>query len=159
MSTAARRAMSPNFPRFSIRLPGLIGIVAAAIVVVFGCMGSIAQVAAEETALDRIAAHRARRNARMLADLEQHHRLLLTQASERNEVAERRYRRPDEVFEGMFGDTGPETLAATQRSLETALRQKLETISWVCGLTESQKAKLELAGHGDIKRFLERVDT
>jgi hypothetical protein len=42
--------------------------------------------------------------------------------------------------------------------LESLLTMQIEQIDRSCHLTESQKKKLRLAGHGDMKRFLDRVE-
>jgi hypothetical protein len=41
--------------------------------------------------------------------------------------------------------------------LESNLRRKVALINTLCGLTDDQKQKLELAGRGDIKRHIDRV--
>ena len=41
--------------------------------------------------------------------------------------------------------------------LESQLQLRVEAVDHVCGLTSAQKAKLILAGHGDLKRFLDEV--
>ena len=38
------------------------------------------------------------------------------------------------------------------------LREKIDTVDRVCRLTESQKQKLELAGRGDSKRLIDRIE-
>lgn len=45
---------------------------------------------------------------------------------------------------------------AIQLALETDLKRRLNEIHAICQLTESQCKKLELAGRGDIKRFVDR---
>jgi hypothetical protein len=42
-------------------------------------------------------------------------------------------------------------------SLETILALKIEHLERACGISGSQKRKLQLAGRGDIKRFFDRV--
>jgi hypothetical protein len=42
--------------------------------------------------------------------------------------------------------------------LETILALKIEYLDRACGITGSQKRKLELAGRGDVKRFFDAVD-
>lgn len=44
------------------------------------------------------------------------------------------------------------------RRLESQLKLRVEAIDHVCGLTDAQVAKLNLAGSGDIKRFLDDVE-
>jgi hypothetical protein len=48
--------------------------------------------------------------------------------------------------------------AAQIKCLDSELRQKIAIVTQVCGLTEAQKEKLELAGSGDNRRFLDRVE-
>jgi Leucine-rich repeat (LRR) protein len=48
--------------------------------------------------------------------------------------------------------------AAGHQQLDTLLRQKIAILDQVCGLTETQKQKLKLAGHGDTKRLFDRVE-
>jgi hypothetical protein len=43
--------------------------------------------------------------------------------------------------------------------LDSQLAMQIETIDKVCGLTVAQKKKLQLAGRGDIKRFLDRCES
>lgn len=52
---------------------------------------------------------------------------------------------------------GPATIASERRFLEARLQEKLGNCSDF-GLSGDQRAKLELAGRGDIKHFLDRVD-
>ncbi len=42
--------------------------------------------------------------------------------------------------------------------LETILGQRIAVVDQVCKLTDAQKEKLQLAGRGDIKRFIDRVE-
>jgi hypothetical protein len=42
--------------------------------------------------------------------------------------------------------------------LEASLRSRVDEMSRVCGLSETQTQKLVLAGQGDIQRFVKRVD-
>jgi hypothetical protein len=49
--------------------------------------------------------------------------------------------------------------AATGRSrLDSLLALQIEDVDRTCGLTESQKKKLLLAGRGDLKRFFDRIE-
>ena len=48
-------------------------------------------------------------------------------------------------------------LARGPAQLETILALKIEYLDRACGITGSQKRKLELAGRGDIKRFFDAV--
>jgi len=45
-----------------------------------------------------------------------------------------------------------------QVQLDNRLKLKLEEIDRVCGLTEAQRQKLQLAGRGDISRLIERAE-
>jgi hypothetical protein len=47
----------------------------------------------------------------------------------------------------------------TQARLEARLTAEIERIDRSCRITEEQKKKLELAGLGDLKRSLDRIDT
>ncbi|HEY2251747.1 MAG TPA: hypothetical protein VGH74_11825 [Planctomycetaceae bacterium] len=42
--------------------------------------------------------------------------------------------------------------------LDTALERRVEAVDQICRLTDTQKRKLRLAGRGDIKQFLDRVE-
>ncbi len=55
---------------------------------------------------------------------------------------------------GNMGGTG----ANARDRLESLLTLNIDEADRVCKLTDAQKKKLRLAGHGDLKRFLERVD-
>jgi hypothetical protein len=50
------------------------------------------------------------------------------------------------------------SIEAVRERLDKSLRQKIEFADCICGLSAAQKQKLELAGRGDIVRFLRRVD-
>ena len=56
----------------------------------------------------------------------------------------------------IFGSQNSEQ--GTQR-VESELSLHVEAVHQTCGLTESQMAKLKLAGQGDMKRFLSEVET
>ncbi|MBI3865865.1 MAG: hypothetical protein HY290_28660 [Planctomycetia bacterium] len=60
------------------------------------------------------------------------------------------------VYDWVFGDGAD--LAAGRAQLETLLRQRIAIVDQVCGLTDTQKQKLRLAGRGDAKRVIDRVD-
>jgi hypothetical protein len=51
-----------------------------------------------------------------------------------------------------------EARAGPSKRLETQLALQVESIGRLCGLSESQKQKLLLAGRGDTKRFLESTE-
>jgi hypothetical protein len=68
------------------------------------------------------------------------------------------------VYGWVFGDVNAgaarkqaATVAAQQR-LDTLLQKKLEIVDGLCGLTDAQKQKLELAGRGDNKGLIDRID-
>jgi hypothetical protein len=54
--------------------------------------------------------------------------------------------------------SGPKSINAVRAVLEFRLEQQLEVIGRECELTPKQIATLRLAGQGDIKRFLDRVN-
>ena len=56
----------------------------------------------------------------------------------------------------LFGRGSTEDLES--KHLDQALRGRLDQVAWQYRLTDEQRAKLHLAGRGDIKRFLERVE-
>jgi hypothetical protein len=63
----------------------------------------------------------------------------------------------DETFDQwVFGARG-NALAGKTR-LESALLVQIENIDRLCSLTEEQRQKLRLAGRGDIKRLLDRIE-
>jgi hypothetical protein len=47
---------------------------------------------------------------------------------------------------------------ATRNRQNTVLALHIDELSRTCGISEAQMKKLQLAGHGDIKRFFDRVD-
>jgi hypothetical protein len=61
---------------------------------------------------------------------------------------------PEEQFDRyLLGD------ATSRRSrLDALLTMRIAEADQMCGLTAAQKKKLQLAGHGDIKRLLDRVE-
>lgn len=61
-----------------------------------------------------------------------------------------------EVFGRAFGE-GTDR-AAGYEQLDTLLRQKIAIVDQVCGLTDTQKQKLQLAGRGDARRLFDRLD-
>jgi hypothetical protein len=52
------------------------------------------------------------------------------------------------------GDMNP---GQSRNKLEAMLKSQIEQLAADYGLTEAQRKKLELAGHGDTKRFFDRV--
>jgi hypothetical protein len=59
----------------------------------------------------------------------------------------------DQWVFGRFGGSG-----GARVKLDSTLALRLEDLGRSCGLTESQKKKLKLAGRGDIKRFFDKVE-
>ncbi|MBM3999141.1 MAG: hypothetical protein FJ297_06285 [Planctomycetes bacterium] len=71
-------------------------------------------------------------------------------------VGQRAIDLPDETLDQwIFGD-GHDARTGTQ-SLEGRLTVEVERASQVCGLSETQRATVRLAGTGDIKHFLNRA--
>jgi hypothetical protein len=63
----------------------------------------------------------------------------------------------DSNFENwVFG--GNRNGPAARERLEKLLTLQIEFIDKSCGLDPAQRKKLELAGHGDVKRFYDRID-
>jgi len=60
------------------------------------------------------------------------------------------------VYDRAFGE-GTDR-AAGYEQLDTLLRQKIAIVDQVCGLTDTQKQKLRLAGRGDARRLFDRLD-
>jgi hypothetical protein len=60
------------------------------------------------------------------------------------------------VYRWVFGD-GSDAVTA-RKQLEMFLSQKVMLVDRVCGLTDAQKQTLQLAGRGDNKRLLARVE-
>jgi hypothetical protein len=58
----------------------------------------------------------------------------------------------------VFGRQGEGRADAVHSELNFYLRQKIATLDFVCGLNAPQRQRLHLAGRGDIKRLLDRVD-
>jgi hypothetical protein len=53
----------------------------------------------------------------------------------------------------------PELVAAPARSqLDELLWRKIAYVDGICGLTDDQRRKLELSGHGDIKHLMDRIE-
>ena len=62
-------------------------------------------------------------------------------------------------FEQMLlGSRKGVSLEATQARLQRLLKKRIEAVDRVCGLTEAQKKKLDLAGRIAIKQIFERFD-
>jgi hypothetical protein len=62
----------------------------------------------------------------------------------------------DQFDQWVFG--GPRNSGAGRNKLDSLLMLQVDDVARTCDLSELQKKKLLLAGHGDIKRFFERVD-
>jgi hypothetical protein len=62
----------------------------------------------------------------------------------------------EQVDQWVFGRFGGSGGARTR--LDSSLALRLEDLSRTCGITDTQKKKLKLAGRGDIKRFFDRVE-
>ena len=60
------------------------------------------------------------------------------------------------AYAWIFGRGYDADLARGQ--LETLLQQKIGTFDVICGLTDGQKRRLQLAGHGDVKRLIDRLE-
>jgi len=60
------------------------------------------------------------------------------------------------IYRRVFGDDFD--AVAARKQLETLLMQKISGVDLVCRLTDVQKQKLQLAGRGDNKRFMDRVE-
>lgn len=58
----------------------------------------------------------------------------------------------------VFGNMGVANPGAARNKLDSMLTLSVENLDRICGLTAIQKKKLVLAGHGDIKRFFDRID-
>ncbi len=63
---------------------------------------------------------------------------------------------PRQFDQWVFG--GGQSAAQGRRHLDSLLALHVESIDRVCSLTDPQRAKLELAGRGDIKRFFDEVE-
>jgi hypothetical protein len=61
----------------------------------------------------------------------------------------------DQMLYGRFGMGGA---GVARNKLDSALALRIDDVDRLCGVTEAQKKKLQLAGRGDIKRFFDRVD-
>lgn len=58
----------------------------------------------------------------------------------------------------VFGNMGVANPGAARNKLDSMLTLNVDSLDRVCRLTPLQKKKLVLAGHGDIKRFFDRID-
>src|SRR5262249_49011015 len=59
-------------------------------------------------------------------------------------------------FDGLI--FGKKDFAAARRELHLFLRERIAETDLICGLSERQKQKLQLAGRGDLKRLFDRID-
>lgn len=57
----------------------------------------------------------------------------------------------------VFGNMGVANPGAARNKLDSMLTLNIESLDRICRLTPFQKKKLTLAGHGDIKRFFDRI--
>ena len=126
----------------------------------------------DDAAAQQDSSDRARRRERALAGLEEMYqremaRAILAAGAERNAQAavngdpsadEKPRLRAQRFDELMFGRSLPEGVTLMRSRFDSALLQKLDVITWVCGLSKAQHRQLELAGRGDIKRYLDRAD-
>lgn len=53
---------------------------------------------------------------------------------------------------------GGESREQVRQQFEAQLAQQLDEVERVCGLSEKQRRKLQLAGRGDVRDYFERVD-
>jgi hypothetical protein len=74
----------------------------------------------------------------------------------RSEVARRGF--SDEFDQATLGAKGAEARAAARRRLDSLLAARIAAMDSICGLSASQKQKLELAGRGDLKQLFDRVE-
>jgi hypothetical protein len=63
----------------------------------------------------------------------------------------------DNIYQWAFGNG--ENAAKVHTRLDLLLSLRVEYLEQICGITEGQKKKLQLAGRGDIKRVFDRVET
>jgi hypothetical protein len=61
-----------------------------------------------------------------------------------------------EVFDRWV--SGGRTPEQMERSLDSLLALQVESVARVCGLSDAQREKLELAGHGDVKRLSRSIE-
>jgi hypothetical protein len=78
-------------------------------------------------------------------------------AREAAEVAGASFDIDESMFNQWVYGSGPK-VASIPEHLESTLMLAIEDIDRSCSLSEAQRRKLVLAGHGDRKRFLDRVD-
>ncbi len=78
---------------------------------------------------------------------------------ELEELAGADLREPASEFEQLVFRRDSANPEFVSRRLETLLQQRIDAVSRGFRLSESQARSLELAGRGDIRRFLERVET
>ena len=79
------------------------------------------------------------------------------ESGENARLAERQVKLADPtVYRWVFGNGSD--AAAARKQLEMFLSQKVALVDRVCGLTDAQKQTLQLAGRGDYRRLLARVE-
>ncbi|MFN0056221.1 MAG: hypothetical protein ACKV0T_29090 [Planctomycetales bacterium] len=77
--------------------------------------------------------------------------------AEEMQVPQRRLRISDATFD--LWAFGPHRNAGdARRQLEARLTMKINNLNKTCGLTDSQRQKLELAGRGEIARYFQRME-
>jgi hypothetical protein len=64
----------------------------------------------------------------------------------------------EQVEQLLYGRFGVGGAGMARNKLDSALALRIDDVGRICGLTEAQRKKLQLAGHGDIKRFFDRVE-
>src|SRR5579872_4267140 len=57
----------------------------------------------------------------------------------------------------VFGGSGRRHVEESRKRAERSIGRKLAPIDWACNLTDAQKEKLRLAGHGDIDRLFRKI--
>src|SRR5260370_753503 len=60
------------------------------------------------------------------------------------------------VYQWVFGNAS--NAEAARKQLRALLQKKIAIVDHICRLTDAQKEKLELAGVGDNKRLVDRVE-
>jgi hypothetical protein len=58
----------------------------------------------------------------------------------------------------VFGNSNVQGAPGARKKMDTMLSLQIEEMDRTCGLSDSQKEKLRLAGRGDVERFFDRVE-
>lgn len=58
----------------------------------------------------------------------------------------------------VFGNSNVQGAPGARKKMDTLLSLQIEEMDRTCGLSDSQKEKLRLAGRGDVERFFDRVE-